>query len=102
MIFSSWRAMLPLCGQFALMLTGLAGLYAFPPLEGRMMLVPLTDHARAALLPVAVEHGARLVARGPISGSMLVEGRRDRLADPLLRDGVLLLAARAGGCGADL
>ena len=99
-LLTSLRRGLPLAGQCALILFGLAILYAMPPASGRMLLVPLTAAARAALAPAAVDHGARLVAAGPWGGSLLVDGQWDRLARPLLTRGVIVLAARAGGCEA--
>lgn len=94
---SSWRS-LPLVGQCALILFGLAFLYAAPPTQGRILLVPMTDQARASLAPVAIAHGARLVSAGPWKGSLLVDGERAALARPLLQRGILLLSAQAGGC----
>ena len=88
-----------LIAQCALILVGLVSLYAMPPARGRMLLVPVTGQARAMLAPVAIAHGARLVAAGPWAGSLLVDGQRDLLAWPLLGKGVVLLSARAGGCG---
>lgn len=97
-IASSGRG-LPLVLQCVLVLCGLTGLYAFPPESGRMLLIPLTHQAKAALAPVAIAHGAHLVAHGPWSGSLLVEGRRDQLASALLRQGVIAVSAQIGGCG---
>lgn len=88
-----------LIGQCVLILFGLVGLYAVPPVSGRMLLVPVTAQARAALVTVAVAHGARLVAAGPLSGSLVVDGQRDRLVRPLLGNGVLILSAQIAGCG---
>ncbi|MEC3912019.1 hypothetical protein U5A82_16515 [Sphingobium sp. CR2-8] len=82
-----------------MVLGGLTGLYAFPPAQGRMLLIPLTHDAKRVLAPVAISHGARLVAQGPWSGSLLVEGRRSQLASALLRQGVITLSAQIGGCG---
>lgn len=93
------RSGLALIGQLLLILLGLVALYAFPPARGRMLLVPLTDRARVDLVRMAVAHGARLVAVGAGSGNLLVAGSRDELAGPLLRQGVLALAAPRGGCG---
>ncbi|MDO7836052.1 hypothetical protein Q4610_13450 [Sphingobium sp. HBC34] len=95
---ASWRRALPLTGQCVLILFGLAALYAFPPAYGRILLVPVTAHARAMLARVAVAQGARLVAAGRWRGSLLVEGDRGRLAQPLLERGILLLSTDAGGC----
>ncbi|MDI1296541.1 MAG: hypothetical protein PSY12_11770 [bacterium] len=89
---------LPLFGQIVLLIVGLAGLYVYPPARGRMLLVPLNGAARMTLVPLAVSGGARLIAVGPLAGSLLVEGRRDRLAGALLSHAIVPLAARAGGC----
>lgn len=97
--FSLYRCVLPMAGQCGLILFGLLGLYAIPPTSGRMVLLPLTDGARRALAPVAIANGARLVAKGPWTGSLLVEGRRDELAPALLRYGVVALSSQMGGCG---
>lgn len=97
--FLSLRQWFPLMVQSVLVLCGLVGLYAVPPAQGRMLLVPLSAQGRAALAAVAVDHGARLVAAGPWAGSLLVDGQRDRLAGPLLRHGVVALSSAARGCG---
>jgi len=98
-IFASFQRGLPLTCQCALILVGLLGLYAVPPTQGRMLLLPMTMEARGALAQVAIAHGARLIAPGPWAGSLLVEGRRDHLAPALLRGGVIALSAQMGGCG---
>ncbi|MFZ2995301.1 MAG: hypothetical protein WA070_03810 [Sphingobium sp.] len=64
-----------------------------------MLLVPLTATARLSLVPTAVAHGGRLVAAGPWAGSLVVQGESDRLAGPLLKNGVITLASDARGCG---
>lgn len=98
-LLASFRRGLPMAAQCALILFGLLGLYAVPPANGRMLLLPLTDEARAAVAPIAVAQGALLIAKGPWPGSLLVEGRRDQLAPALLRQGVIALSAQMGGCG---
>lgn len=97
---ASFRRGLPLAAQCALILFGLLGLYAVPPASGRMLLLPLTDGARASVASVAVAAGARLVAKGPWPGSLLVDGERDTLAPALLSRGVIALSAQMAGCGA--
>lgn len=97
--FPSLRRVLPIAGQCGLILFGLIALTLSPPVSGRMLLVPLTAHARVALAPVAIAHGARLVAAGPWAGSLLIEGRRDRLALPMLGHGVIAVATNRTGCG---
>lgn len=85
--------------QCCLVMSSLAALYVMPPASGRMLLMPMTQDGRAGLARVAVAHGARLIAAGPWTGSLVVEGRRDTLARPLLMAGVLAIAGDAGGCG---
>ena len=92
---------LPVAGHCGLLLVGLIALYIAPPAQGRMLLLPLTDRGRDNLAALAIKNGALLVATGPASGSMLVEGRRDQLMTPLLRRGILVMAARTGGCGGE-
>jgi hypothetical protein len=98
-LFASLRHARLLAAQCVLILFGLVGLYAAPPASGRMLLLPLTDDAGSLVAPVAVAAGARLVAKGPWPGSLLVEGRRDQLAPALLRRGVIAVSAQMGGCG---
>lgn len=97
--FLSVQRVMPIVGQCSLILLGLIALTLSPPVSGRMLLVPLTAHARAVLAPAAIAHGARLVAAGPWAGSLLIEGRRDRLALPMLGHGVIAVATNRTGCG---
>lgn len=99
-LVAPYRRILPLAGQCGLILFGLLGLYAVPPTSGRMILLPLTDGAKSVLASVAIANGARLVAKGPWAGSLLVEGRRDELAPALLRRGIVALSTQMSGCGA--
>ncbi|ETI60435.1 hypothetical protein C100_18930 [Sphingobium sp. C100] len=98
-ILATFRRSLPLIVQCGLVLFGLTALYAMPPANGQMLLVPITADSRSVLASVAITHGARLVSAGPWAGSLLVEGRRDQLLRPLIRQGVIAISARAGGCG---
>lgn len=85
--------------QIVLVLSGLVLLALWPPASGRMLLVPVTAAARHGLVTAAVGRGARLVARGPIPGSMIVSGQRGLLMGALVRHGILAMVAPAGGCG---
>ncbi|MFD1106678.1 hypothetical protein [Sphingobium olei] len=99
MIFPvSVRRHLVLLAHCSLMLIGLLALYAIPPVRGPMLLVPMTSKARRSVAAQAVSGGARLISAGPWMGSLLVDGERRRLGMPLLRAGIVPLAARAGGC----
>lgn len=73
-------------------------LLVVPPAQGRMMLVPLDGRASAALPALALHGETRLVATGPIPGSLIVYGRRDDLAARLLAHGILTVATPLGGC----
>ncbi len=77
----------------AAMVAPLALVFA-PPEDGAMLLVPV---GQTNALQFAREHSAMLVRSGPIAGSIVVRGRRDRLAyDPFK---VVALAADPMGCG---
>jgi hypothetical protein len=82
--------------QIVLAITTFAVLAAYPPAEGFLLLVPLTVSAERDTPAIALGGGATLVARGPFRGSLIVHGRRDRLAVPA---GLLVLAAPAAICG---
>lgn len=92
---------IPLLAHVAVVLVGLPILYALPPDQGRILLVPLTDDARHAVARLAIANGARLMAAGPWPGSLVVDGRGDRMAPALLERGIVSLSARIGGCGGE-
>lgn len=79
---------------------GLGLLAFFPPAQGQILLVPLLSSGRGELIRFAIDHDARLVARGPLPGSMIVEGQRAALGKAIFTHGWLPLASRAKGCGA--
>lgn len=68
-----------------------------PPAHGAMLLFPIVDGAPVARL--ALDGDALLVAVGP-RGSVIVQGDRRALFWPLLRAGVVTVAAPASFCGA--
>ena len=94
--------MLLLPKSAALLLQIGIGLFAFgvaafsPPAQGRMIVVPLLTGQGA--VQAALRNGAGIVGRGPIAGSVVIEGDLARLARPLARVGAILLAAPRG-CG---
>ena len=84
--------------QFGFGLFIFAALIA-PPAQGVMVLVPLTHNASTAL-PRLVFHGdTRLIGQGVIPGSLVVYGRREELALPLLTHAILSLASPEILCG---
>lgn len=83
-------------GQVAIAAGALAVLALAPPLRGDMLLIPLWPDAPTARLALAQD--ARLVAAGP-GGGMVVRGERDALFWPLLRAGIVTIAAPSLICG---
>jgi hypothetical protein len=71
----------------------------WPPARGELLLVPLMGTASADMIPLALTNGALLVARGPIPGSFVVYGDRQRLTGPLWNSRTLILAAPKIACG---
>ncbi|NJC35090.1 hypothetical protein GGR88_002604 [Sphingomonas jejuensis] len=87
--------------QLAAVGIALAAVVASPPARGRMLLVPVTDAAARRLVPLLVEHRGSIVAAGPITGSLVVEGSRADLAAPALRAGIVAVATTRRGCAAE-
>jgi hypothetical protein len=85
--------------QMLFVLAIVIGLVAAPPASGRMLLVPLGGEGRDGLARLAVGTGARLVAPGPIGGSLVVEGQRGPLMAAMMPGHGLVLSASMGGCG---
>jgi len=86
-------------GQTGAAILAMGGLAFAPPASGRMLLVPLSPSAVAMLPAAAVDGGARLLGKGPLAGSLVVEADRDRLNGVSLTSGVVVLAAPATLCG---
>lgn len=93
------RSIVPIL-QASLVLIGVAALALWPPREGAMMLVALDGRDAARLVAPALDAGAALAGRGPLSNMIVVRGVRSRLT-PLARHGVILIAAPSGLCGAE-
>lgn len=66
-----------------------------PPASGAMLLVPLVGDAPVVRL--AMDHGGLLL--GAEGDRIVVRGERRAMWWPLLRHGVLAIAAPRGGCG---
>lgn len=93
------RSLALLVLQLTLLFAGLMVMAFAPPAQGTMLLVPLTGDARARLPALAVAHGALLVGRGPIGGSLLVRGDRAILGPALLRQAIVPIAGTDSSCG---
>lgn len=84
--------------QTGAVVIGLA-IFAFrAPERGRILLIPFGARDGAALR-LALDRGAAVVAMGPFPGSIVVDGRADRLGPAARRAGVLMMAAPPSGCG---
>jgi hypothetical protein len=90
----------PLAIQLGIAAAGLVTLTAAPPVEGKMLLVPLTPAAARALPHHALSSGATIVEIGPIANSLVVRGQRSAIFERMLVNGVLVLSAAPSGCGA--
>lgn len=80
--------------------SALSLLIAWPPSSGRLLLVPLSRDAAQSLVAAALTDETLLVTRGPLPGSIVVDGRRRKVAEALAGRAVILIAARATGCSA--
>ena len=88
-----------LFAQGAFSLVALLAVALAPPQSGGMILIPLTPHAARLVAKLALEGGASLSSNGPVPGSIIVVGDRDARIVPLLREGIVTLAASSKGCG---
>jgi hypothetical protein len=80
----------------AMVAASLAAVSIAPPAVGAMLLIPLKIDARP--VPSATMRGAAILGTGP-GRTTIVRGERARLFWPLLRAGVLTIAAPAALCG---
>ena len=87
-----------IAGQALLVAMLLASLWLWPPRAGAMLVVPLADSRPAETANLALSAGARILAMGPVRGSLVVDGSRERLLDAAWRSGFLLIAADGKGC----
>ena len=76
-------------------------LIAAPPPSGRMLLLPMNGIGRDGLARIAIAHGARLVAPGPLDGSLVVTGDSLPLIAALMPLKALVLNSAIAGCGPD-
>ncbi|OYW23599.1 MULTISPECIES: hypothetical protein [unclassified Sphingomonas] len=73
-----------------------------PSSQGRLLLVPLTPEASAALPGAATNLQVRLLGKGPLPGSLIVDAHGIPLFAAMLRQGSLALAAPYALCGENL
>jgi len=85
--------------QIVVAVAALAVIALAPPAQGRMLLVPLAGQGIDSLAVWATQAGARIVGRGPLPGSLAVEGIRSDLLGVALHNATLVVAAPAAACG---
>lgn len=85
--------------QVGMVVAAMLGLAFAPPARGRMLLVPLSSHAAATLPAAALDGGAKLLAAGPVPGSLVVVADRARLGGVSLAAGMVILSAPPLLCG---
>lgn len=93
------RSRLPLVAQVAGVVLALAVLAFAPPDRGRLLVIALPGTDVPAVLPRLIDAHARLIARGPLPGSFVVDGSVARLRHAIGR--ALIVAAPQFGCGAE-
>jgi len=71
-----------------------------PPAQGELLLVPLAGQSADSVTVWATRAGVRIVGRGPLPGSLAVEGRTATLIGVALRHATLITAAPPAACGA--
>jgi hypothetical protein len=84
------------------LLAGAAALAAIalaPPAEGQLLLVPLAGQSPDSSAVWASRAGARIVGRGPLPGSLVVEARTGALTGEALRHATMIIAAPPAACG---
>jgi len=87
--------------QFLAAGTALAAIAFAPPAEGEMLLVPLAGQSADSAAVWATRAGARIIGRGPLSGSLAVQGRTSRLIGLAASHATLIVAAPPIACGAN-
>ena len=85
--------------QIGAAIAAVPALVLAPPTQGRMLLIPIWPGSDAHLAADEVARGVRLVAPGPISGSLVVDGARAIVTKGLLARGVLTISAAGLECG---
>lgn len=87
-----------LVAQAICIVAAVAILTLLPPVRGAMLLIPL-NAGTGATIELARVSGARLLGRGPVSGSVIVEGDRSAIALRMMGHGTLVMAGRPNLCG---
>jgi len=89
-----------LAAQLGLTALALAVAALIPPAKGHLLLVPLSQSARAVMVPRALAGGARLVDPHSLFGGVVVDGNRRSVERALGGTALLVLGGGAAGCTA--
>lgn len=84
--------------QVGLVLVALLAVACWPPPSGRLLLVPLSTAAGRGMIPALLTAGGRVVALGPVAGSVIVVSEAPGLRWAMIGRGILPIAG-VGGCG---
>ena len=95
-VATAYNTCVAVMAQVGVALVGFGMLAFAPPPHGAMLLYPIVDGT--PIVRLARDRDALLVAVGP-GGSVIVQGDRQSLFWPLLRAGVVTIAAPASYCG---
>jgi hypothetical protein len=87
-----------LAAQLLLAVAALALLLLWPQGDAPMLLLPVFAADQGTAVRYAMTRDARLLSSGPVPGSIVVRGDRDRIVAGAWSAGLLVTAAR-GGCG---
>lgn len=90
-----------IAAQIGLAAAALAALTLIPPATGAMALIALDGRNADQLAGPAIDQGALLLGRGPLSNILVVSGSRDRIARAMLSRGVLVIAAPRSWCSSE-
>ena len=90
------RLLLP--AQIVGLMSALSTLAFYPPVDGKVILLPIDGRSDDSVVALALASGMTPVGRGPIAGSWVTVGRRPSVA-ALLGHGVIVFAAPPAGCG---
>jgi len=89
-----------LAAQLGLAALALAVAALIPPAKGHLLLIPLSQSARAVMVPRALVGGARLVDSHSLFGGVVVDGNRRHIERALHGTALLVLGGAAAGCSA--
>lgn len=85
--------------QAAAAMAAMLALALWPPVSGKLLLVPIAGGDANAMARIARSGGAALIGAGPLPGSLVVVGDRAAVVAHLPLFTALVMAAPAAACG---